>query len=95
MRITRFLLLGALFICTGCVAYGPGVDAYAYNSGYGYGYRYRPAPLYIAPAPVYVPPVYVRPAPRVIVPIFVAPPVGRVPYYRPHRHYPYRHGRPH
>ncbi|MEY3629002.1 MAG: hypothetical protein RLY91_768, partial [Pseudomonadota bacterium] len=35
MRITRFLSLGALFMCTGCVAYGPVAGNYGYDPGYG------------------------------------------------------------
>ncbi len=98
MRISRFLSLGALFMCTGCVAYGPVAGGYGYDAGYGV---VTPAasPVYVAPAPVYVPrvyvpPVYVSPAPRVVVPIFVSPPVVRVPFYRPYRPYYHRHGWP-
>jgi hypothetical protein len=98
MRITRFLSLGALFMCTGCVAYGPVAGGYGYDPGYGVA-TYSPGPVYVAPAPVYfppvyAPPVYVRPAPRVVVPIFVAPPVVRVPNYRPYRNHYHRHGWP-
>jgi hypothetical protein len=99
MRITRFLYLGALFMCTGCVAYGPVTDRYGYGPGYGVA-TYNPAgPVYVAPSPVYfppvyAPPVYVRPAARVVVPIYVAPPVVRMPNTRPYRNHHHRHGRP-
>lgn len=98
MRVTRLFSLGALFMCTGCVAYGPVAGGYGYDPGYGVAYSpapvyVAPAPVYVAPAPIYVPPVYVRPAPRVVVPIFVAPPVVRYPNYRPYR-YHHHHGWP-
>ena len=92
MPVTRFLSLGALLMCTGCVAYGPGAGGYGYDPGYGVG-NYSPGPFYISPPPVYYrPPVYVSPAPRVVVPIFIAPPVVRVPQYRPYRHHHHRNG---
>jgi hypothetical protein len=87
MPVTRFLSLGALLMCTGCVAYGPGAGGYGYDPGYGVA-TYSRAPVYVSPPPVYYrPPVYVSPAPRVVVPIFVAPPVVRIPQHRPYRHH--------
>ena len=92
MYVRRFLFLGALLMCTGCVAYGPGAGGYGDDPGYGVG-NYSPGPFYISPPPVYYrPPVYVSPAPRVVVPIFIAPPVVRVPQYRPYRHHHHRNG---
>ena len=94
MHVTRFLSLGALLMCTGCVAYGPVAGGYGYDPGYGVG-NYSPTPVYVSPSPVYYrPPVYVSPAPRVVVPIFVAPPVVRVPQHRHYRHHHHhRNGR--
>lgn len=58
MRALRGMLVGALLLLTGCVAYGPPA---AYGYGYGPGYAY--SPVY----PAY--PVYVAPYPTVVVPV--------------------------
>ena len=105
MFVRRFLFLGALLMCTGCVAYGPVAGGYGYDPGYGVG-SYNPAPFYTPPPPTYYrppvyipappvyyrPPVYVSPAPRVVVPIFIAPPAVHFPQYRPYRHHHHRPG---
>ena len=95
MHLVRVLSLGALLICTGCVAYGPVASGYGYDPGYGVA-TYSPAPVYVSPPPVYYrPPAYVYPPSRVVVPIFVAPPIIREPLYRPHhRHHHHYQRRP-